>query len=249
MTAPRLGIPVDACYSQPAMTRLNFPDSVPPAEGLRRLKEGNQRFVANASELASGWRPGLGGGQRPFAVVIGCSDSRAPAELVFDQGLGQLFVVRVAGNVIAPSGIGSVEFAAAQFGTRLVIVMGHTQCGAVTATCDSIRNGDTPNSRNLRSITERIRPHVEDLVRLQEEAQVAPDLVLRHATRANARSGADQLRHGSALIESLVEEGWLAVVPAVYDLTSGEVEFFDKVPALSTTAIEGGGSLAGLGKA
>src|SRR5258708_1500177 len=147
------------------MSLANPPDSVPPAEGLHRLKEGNQRFVQSKSELSShGWRPGLGDGQQPFAVVIGCSDSRSPAELVFDQGLGQLFVVRVAGNVIAPSGTGSVEFAAAQYGIRLVVVMGHTQCGAIAATCDSIRNGDTPHSRNIRSITERIRPHVEDLV-------------------------------------------------------------------------------------
>ncbi len=219
------------------MTRLHNVDSIPPAECLRRLKEGNQRFVENHSQLAGhGWRASLQDGQRPFAVVIGCSDSRAPAELVFDQGLGQLFVVRVAGNVIAPSGTGSVEFAAAQFGTRLVVVMGHTQCGAIAATCESIRNGDTPNSRNLRSITERIRPHVEDLVRLEQEAHVSPDIVFRHATRANARSGADQLRHSSTMIESLVEEGWLHVVPAVYDLSSGAVEFFDRVAPLSTTA-------------
>lgn len=220
------------------MTPVKSPDSVSPEDGLRRLKEGNRRFVENQSELAThGWRPGLGDGQRPFAAVLGCSDSRAPAELVFDQGLGQLFVVRVAGNVIAPSGTGSIEFAAAQYGTRLVIVMGHTQCGAIAATCESIRNGDTVDSRNLRSITERIRPHVEDLVRLEAEAQVSPELILRHATRANARSCADQLRRGSVLLESLVEEGWLAVVPAVYDLSSGEVEFFDQVAPLSTSGL------------
>ena len=220
------------------MTPVKSPDSVSPEAGLRRLKEGNRRFVENQSELAThGWRPGLGDGQRPFAAVLGCSDSRAPAELVFDQGLGQLFVVRVAGNVIAPSGTGSIEFAAAQYGTRLVIVMGHTQCGAIAATCESIRNGDTVDSRNLRSITERIRPHVEDLVRLEAEAQVSPELILRHATRANARSCADQLRRGSVLLESLVEEGWLAVVPAVYDLSSGEVEFFDQVAPLSTSGL------------
>jgi len=217
------------------MPKLHSPDSIPPADGLRRLKEGNARFLAGHSELAAGgWRAGLAQGQQPFAVVLGCSDSRAPAELVFDQGLGQLFVVRVAGNVVAPSGIGSVEFAAAQFGTRLVVVMGHTHCGAIAATCESIRNGDAPESRNLRSITERIRPHVEEIVRLEEQARVSPELVLRHATRANARACADRLRHGSSLIESLVEEGWLDVVPAVFDLETGAVEFFDRVPALST---------------
>jgi carbonic anhydrase len=232
----RLGFPRVTCYSPRRMTQLYSQDSVPPAEGLRRLKEGNQRFVENNSQLvSSGWRRGLEDAQQPFAVIIGCSDSRSPVELVFDQGLGQLFVVRVAGNVIAPSGTGSVEFAAAQYGTRLVVVMGHTRCGAIAATCDNIRNGETPNSRNLRSITERIRPHVEEIVRLQQEAQVSPELVLRHATRANALSCANQLRHGSSLIESLVEEDWLNVVPAVYDLNSGVVEFFDRVSPLSAS--------------
>jgi carbonic anhydrase len=212
------------------MPTRNFPDSVSPQDGLRRLKEGNERFVARKSQLAShGWHPGLGEGQQPFAVILGCSDSRSPAELIFDQGLGQLFVVRVAGNIVAPSGIGSVEFAAAKFGTRLVVVMGHTRCGAISATCESIRHGDSPESRNLRSITDRIRPNVEDLVRLEQETQVSPEIVERHATRANARACADRLRRGSALIESLVEEGWLAVVPAVYDLSTGEVEFFDPI--------------------
>jgi carbonic anhydrase len=217
------------------MPRLRSKDSMSPADALALLKAGNKRFVDGNSQLAtSGWRAGLGHGQQPFAVVLGCADSRTPAELVFDQGLGQLFVVRIAGNVVAPSGIGSVEFAAAQFGTRLVLVMGHTHCGAISATCEIIRSGDTPDSRNLRSITERIRPHVEDLVRLEREAQIDPQLILRHATAANARSGADQLRHGSALIESLVEEGWLHVVPSVYDLDTGAVEFFEPVHALTT---------------
>ena len=211
---------------------------MPPLEGLRLLREGNQRFVEGSTQQASnGWKAGLGDGQKPFATILGCSDSRAPAELVFDQGLGRLFVVRVAGNVIAPSGIGSVEFAAAKFGTRLVIVMGHTHCGAISATCDNIRNGDTSDSRNLRSITERIRPHVEELVRLEDEAKVDRDLVLRHAARANARIGADQLRHGSVLIESLVEEGWLHVVPAIYELDTGAVEFFERVAPLSTSQL------------
>ncbi|MBX7100545.1 MAG: carbonic anhydrase [Myxococcaceae bacterium] len=212
------------------MSQLYSKDSIPPAEALQRLKEGNTRFVGGALEQSlKGWRPGLGEGQRPFAVVIGCSDSRSPAELVFDQGLGALFVVRVAGNVIAPSGVGSVEFAAAQFGTRLVVVMGHTRCGAISATCDIIRNGDSAGSANLRSITDRIRPQVEDLVRLEQEAHVNPELVLRHATYANARSCADRLRHGSTLIETLVQQGWLHVVPAVYDLDTGNVEFLERI--------------------
>jgi carbonic anhydrase len=218
------------------MPNLRRPESPSPEESLRRLKEGNRRFADNRSELAArGWRPGLSSGQWPFAVVVGCSDSRSPAELVFDQGLGDLFVVRVAGPVVAPSGIGSVEFAAAQFGTRLVVVMGHTNCGAIAATYDRIRLGDNASSRNLRSITERIRPHIEELVQLQDKAQLAPELVLRHAARANARSAADQLRHGSALIESLVEDGSLRVVPALYVLETGEVEFFDPVAPLSMT--------------
>jgi carbonic anhydrase len=199
-----------------------------PEECLQRLRAGNARFVQGAQNRALlGWHPGIVEGQRPFAVVLGCSDSRAPAELVFDQGLGDLFVLRVAGNVIAPSGVGSVEFAVSQFGTPLVVVMGHTRCGAVAATVQALEQTDSLQSKNLRSITDRIAPHIESLVRLAQKQGADPQLLIREAERANILASAAQLRHGSTLLEALVSSGRVWVVGAEYKLETGQVEFLD----------------------
>jgi carbonic anhydrase len=201
--------------------------SLTPEASLQRLREGNARFVRGAHDRAHlGWNPGIADGQRPFAAVLGCSDSRAPAELVFDQGLGSLFVVRVAGNVVAPSGIGSIEFTLG-LGTRLVVVMGHTQCGAVAATVQSLEQGEAPESKNLRSITDRIRPHIEAVVRLATEQHIERRVLLREAVRANIRASADQLRHGSSILEAACNTGQLVVVGAEYELETGRVDFFD----------------------
>jgi carbonic anhydrase len=198
----------------------------PPEECLQRLRAGNVRFVQGAHNRAHlGWHPGIVGGQRPFAVILGCSDSRAPAELVFDQGLGDLFVIRIAGNVIAPSGVGSVEFAVSQFGTRLVVVMGHTRCGAVAATIEALEHGDSPQSKNLRSITDRIAPHIEGRVRLAMKQGVDRQLLVEEAVRANILASTNQLRHGSSLLEQLVSTGQVLVVGAEYRLETGQVEF------------------------
>lgn len=200
------------------------PDVPAPRAALDRLVEGNRRFLASASIGARSWDPrSAGQGQRPFAIVLGCSDSRTPVEILFDQGFGDLFVVRIAGNVVAPSVIGSIEFAASQFGSRLVVVMGHTGCGAVGATIRAIETGLGPESRNIRSITDRIAPHVEALVR-------GGALNLREAVRANVRASADHLRHGSRILEDLVAAGRVVVVGAEYDLETGVVSFFDGVP-------------------
>jgi carbonic anhydrase len=197
-------------------------------ESLRRLRDGNARFVQGAQDRAPfAWHPGIVDGQRPFAVVLGCSDSRAPAELVFDQGLGDLFVIRVAGNVVAPSGIGSVEFAVSRFGTPLVVVMGHTLCGAVAASVQALEQGETPESKNLRSITDRIAPHVEGLVRLAHHQSTDRSVLLREAGRANTLASTAQLRHGSPLLEQMVASGELLVVAAEYELETGRVDFLD----------------------
>ena len=167
-------------------------------------------------------------GQAPFAIILGCSDSRVPAELVFDQGFGDLFVIRVAGNVVAPSQVGSVEFAASRYGTRLVVVMGHSQCGAVIATLEDVQGGPTNQSMNLRSIVDRVKPSVETLLSGRRDAD--PDALVRDAVRANVRASVDHLRHGSALLEKLIHETGLLVVGAEYSLETGIVEFFDNVP-------------------
>lgn len=200
-------------------------------DALDRLREGNHRFVSGVRSLetlmSQTRRDQLVNGQTPFAVVVGCSDSRVPVEIVFDQGLGDLFVIRVAGNVVAPSQIGSVEFAAAQFGTRLVVVMGHTRCGAIQATLDELQQPTENQSRNLRSIVDRIRPSVEEL--LDTDLRHDPEALAQHAIRANVRMAASALRHGSPVLEQLARDG-LLVVGAEYSLESGRVDFFDGVP-------------------
>ncbi len=197
-------------------------------EALERLHEGNRRFVSDdraSQALASGARRNeLAAGQEPFAIILGCSDSRVPAELVFDQGLGDLFVIRVAGNIVASSQVGSVEFAAARFGTRLVVVLGHSQCGAILATLEELQQ-PTAQSRNLRSIVDRVRPSVEAL--LATELRHDPGALVREAVRANIRASADHLRHGSEVLEQLVQTNGLLVVGAEYSLETGVVEFFD----------------------
>jgi carbonic anhydrase len=195
-----------------------------------RLKEGNVRYSGNLRSVES--MLGHSGkdmtGQLPFAIILGCSDSRAPAETVFDQGLGDLFVIRVAGNIVAPSQVGSVEFGAERFGTRLVVVMGHTQCGAIDATIESITSEQGPASRNVSSIVDRIRPAVEGLV--HTDLGKDPARLRREAMRANVRASVDHLRHGSAVIETLALQEGLVVVGAELDLTGGAVTFFGDVP-------------------
>jgi carbonic anhydrase len=197
-------------------------------QALARLREGNSRFVSGVRSLDALLSPtrreSLAADQNPFAIVLGCSDSRVPAEIVFDQGLGDLFVIRVAGNIVAPSQVGSVEFAAARFGTPLVVVLGHTQCGAVLATLDEAKSR-TSHSPNIRSIVDRIRPAVDTL--LASGMPLDDARLVREAVRANVRAAADHLRHGSALLEQLIQEGKLSVVGAEYSLESGAVDFFD----------------------
>jgi carbonic anhydrase len=195
-----------------------------------RLQEGNRRFATDtrsADNLSSLTRRALMVGQQPFAIILGCSDSRVPAEIIFDQGLGDLFVIRVGGNIVAPSQIGSVEFAADQFGTRLVVVLGHSQCGVVTATLKELLAPDSQHSRNLRSIVDRVRPSLEGL--LKTNLVHDPDALLREAVRANVRVSANQLRHGSEVLERLIDHDGLHVVGAEYSLETGVVDFFDGV--------------------
>jgi carbonic anhydrase len=198
-------------------------------EALALLQEGNRRFVSDISNrdpIASrARRLELAGRQEPFATILGCSDSRVPVEIVFDQGLGDLFVIRVAGNIVAPSLIGSVEFAAEQFGTRLVVVLGHTQCGAIDTTLQQLRRPVENQSRNLHSIVDLIRPSVEGL--LATELRHDPHALGQAAVRANIRASVRHLRHGSDIIEHLIQKAGLMVVGAEYSLETGVVDFFD----------------------
>jgi carbonic anhydrase len=201
-------------------------------EALERLREGNRRFlsgVRSSDTLVSQTRRSeLAAGQEPFAIILGCSDSRVPAEIVFDQGLGDLFVIRVAGNIVASSQVGSVEFAAERFGTRLVVVLGHSQCGAIQATLEELGRPSENQSRGLRSIVDRIKPSVKGL--LTAELRHDPDALVRVAVRANIRVSADHLRHGSEVLERLIQKDGLLVVAAEYSLETGVVDFFEGVP-------------------
>jgi carbonic anhydrase len=197
-------------------------------QALERLRDGNRRFVADIGNKEAPLRSSrpieLTKEQYPFAIILGCSDSRVPAEIVFDQGLGDLFVIRVAGNVVAPSQIGSVEFAASRFGTRLVVVLGHSECGAVQATIEELQRPAENQSRNLRSIVDRVRPSVEGL--LSTELRHDPEALVRHAVRANVGQSVNNLRYGSEVLEKLIRDEGLQVVGAEYSLETGVVELF-----------------------
>ena len=199
-------------------------------EALERLKTGNQRFasgVISLDKLASANRRNdLVSGQAPFAIILGCSDSRVPAELIFNQGLGDLFVIRVAGNIVAPSQVGSVEFAAECFHSPLVVVLGHSCCGAVAATLSELRRPKEQSSRNLRSIVNRIKPAVVEL--LQDSDAQDEEHLMQRAVRANVRASVSHLRHGSEILEQLTENNGLLIVGAEYSLDTGVVTFFDE---------------------
>jgi len=206
--------------------------SITAIEALERLREGNRRFVSGrrAEDLltSKARRIELVAGQTPFAIVLGCSDSRVPAELVFDQTLGDLFVIRVAGNIVAPSQIGSIEFAADRFGSQLVVVLGHSQCGAVEATVEQLERPSESRSPNLRLIVDRIRPSVQTL--LETELRHDRATLIRQSVRANIRASVDHLRHGSQILEQLIQDDRLLVVGAEYSLETGVVEFFEGLP-------------------
>ena len=214
--------------SSPAPIRLTL---IPSTEALERLRAGNERFVAETrrSDVHVGGtrRTQVAEGQEPFAIILGCSDSRVPAELIFDQGLGDLFVIRVAGNIVAASQIGSIEFAAERFNTRLVLVVGHSQCGAITATVDELQQESANQSRNLRFIVDQIRPAVEPL--LATDLRSDRNALIGEAVRANVRASVNHLRHGSDVLEQLIQSNGLAIVGAEYSLETGVVEFFDGV--------------------
>ena len=213
------------------MPNSHLPRPETAEQALEMLKQGNARFVENVQNpqstlLASN---ALTHVHEPFAIILGCSDARVPAEIVFDQGLGDLFVIRVAGNVVAPSQIGSVEFAAEKFGTKLVVVLGHSHCGAVTACVETLINPDQQFSPNLRSIVDRIRPSVYNLheIYTANGQDIDAQELVNRGIKANVRMSVTQLKHGSRILEDAVNNGSLIIVGAVYDLDTGKVTFIE----------------------
>ncbi len=203
---------------------------IPAMAALNRLREGNRRFVANThgANAETQVRPAqVADGQEPFAIILGCSDSRVPAEIIFDQGLGDLFVIRVAGNIVAPSQIGSVEFAATTFATRLVVILGHSECGAIHATLEQLQTRNESRSRNIRSIVDFIRPSIEPL--LDQGFGDDTHALVKQAVRANVRASSEQMRHGSEILRDLERDEGLIIAGAEYSLETGVVDFFDGV--------------------
>jgi len=198
-------------------------------QALQRLKDGNQSFIQQSRaviEIDDARREELAKAQEPFAIILGCSDSRVPAELIFNQGLGDLFVIRVAGNIVAPSQIGSIEFAADQFGTRLVVVLGHSRCGAIKASLDLLAADAEHDSPNLHSIVRRITPGIKEVA---EQTKGQPEDDRMHAAvRANIHASVEQLRHGSNILENFIANDGLKIVGAEYDLDTGSIDFFDE---------------------
>lgn len=198
------------------------------AEALALLKKGNARYVDSlTSDPSMQRRPELVKDQDPLAIILGCSDARVPVEIIFDQGLGDLFVIRVAGNIVAPSQIGSIEFAAEKFHTKLVVVLGHSNCGAVTACVDALIDPEHNYSPNIQSIVDRIRPSVHNLYELAtaKGQHIDTDELIEHSMRANVRMSVSQLKHGSRSLEDLVDKGQLLIVGAEYNLETGKVHF------------------------
>jgi carbonic anhydrase len=200
-----------------------------PNEALEKLKQGNKTFreatAAGEALVRTTIYDELGNDQKPFAVILGCSDSRVPAEIVFDQGLGDLFVIRVAGNIVAPSQIGSVEFACQRFGTQLVVVLGHTRCGAVTATVDSLLTDPDHISPNIAAIVGRVQPAVQPVIDQHEGA--SREEIIQLSGRANVELSVNSLRERSEILDGLIRAGELKIVGAEYAIDSGEVEFYD----------------------
>lgn len=204
--------------------------SIAPRDALKRLVDGNRRYVTDLRSVAklptASHREQLADGQNPFAAILSCSDSRVPSEMVFDQGLGDLFVVRVAGNVVAPSLVGSLEYAVAVLDVQLIVVMGHTACGAVIATLDAFKNGPGAAPENVLDIVERIRPGVESVA-----GEPDRDKRIALATRANVHASVQALCDSSKLLSKKTGSGDLYIVGAEYSLNTGEVDFFDNIPA------------------
>ncbi len=211
---------------------LNTETMITADQAIERLREGNRRYVSDdpsrVLQSESTIRSQLVQGQSPFAVVLGCSDSRAPVELLFDQGPGDLFVVRVAGNIAGPDQVGSIEFAVAEFGTPLVVVLGHSYCGAINASLDFLAAPSEDLSPNILGIANHILPSIEPLT------QVTPPLeredLVRQSVRRNVSTEVRRLRETSDILARSIRENGLLVVGADYSLDTGAVDFFEGLP-------------------
>ena len=203
-------------------------------DAIDRLRKGNHRYAkagyGPTTRLNNPWRFETAIDRKPFAIILGCSDARVPPEIVFNQGLGDLFVVRVAGNIVASSQRDSIEFAAEQLGCRLIVVLGHSHCRAVTMTLEVLRQSPAYQCRIPQSFVSRIRPAIKR--QLRDESRVDFDTLVRDAISANIVASVNQLRHGTASLRRLVRKEGLLVVGAEYSVETGVVEFLHSAKAV-----------------
>jgi carbonic anhydrase len=194
-----------------------------PADALQRLKEGNFRFLNNLMENRNLLEQvnETKEGQKPFATILSCMDSRTSAEMIFDQGLGDIFSIRVAGNVISTDVLGSLEYSTQVAGAKLIVVLGHSGCGAIKGACDNAKLG------NLTSLLAKIQPAVMMAHKAPGERNSENAAFVDEVADLNVRYNVQQMMQQSDVIHALVEEGKLGIVPAMYDVRTGKVNFCD----------------------
>ena len=198
-------------------------ESISPSKALEILKDGNKRFVSNlkinrnllqqANETSDG--------QHPFAVILSCIDSRTSAELIFDQGLGDVFSVRIAGNIINEDILGSMEFGCKVAGSKIIVVLGHTKCGAVKGACDHVEMG------NLTALLTKIRPAVDDEVTVKENRNSGNSIFVEKVSAINVKRTVKAIMERSPILKEMIESGQIGIVGGTHDISTGEVEFYD----------------------
>lgn len=202
-------------------------------EALKQLQEGNKRFTqdinGNDIEMNAAQRTELVEKQEPAAIILGCADARVPAEIVFDVNLGDLFVVRVAGNIVTPTQIGSIEYAVHNLGTRLIVVLGHSSCGAVAATVDSVVSSSPAPSPGLDSLISKITPAVKTIMSSNDGIDTS-DLIAK-SVKENVSNSVKELQNDSDILKDVIQNDGLLVVGAEYDLATGAVNFFENMPS------------------
>ena len=199
-------------------------NAISPLKALDLLKEGNKRFVNNlkvnrnllqqANETSDG--------QHPFAVILSCIDSRTSAELIFDQGLGDVFSVRIAGNIINEDILGSMEFGCKVAGSKIIVVLGHTKCGAVKGACDHVEMG------NLTALLSKIRPAVDDELTTIENRNSGNSDFVENVATINVKRTVKSILQRSSILKEMIEKGELGIVGGIHDITTGHVTFFEE---------------------
>ncbi|MBA2652636.1 MAG: carbonic anhydrase [Tatlockia sp.] len=202
-----------------------------PQQALQRLKEGNQRFLSNQSLPRDYLKQAHQSffGQFPYALILNCMDSRSIPELFFDQGLADLFTLRVAGNVLNNDILGSMEFATKVVGSRLIVVLAHTSCGAVSGACEGVKLG------HLTDVIEKIKPVVEPTMQNQKTKNCTDPKLIDEIAKANALQVVKEIQKGSPIIKALIDSNQIGIVAGIHDIKTGQVQFFEEKRSVPPT--------------